>query len=48
MLINYSEYVNNDLEVAHPQSASSPTVPYRIGIWEKLAYLGKNHSEQTR
>ena len=56
MLINYIEYMNNDLEVAHLQSASSSTIPGRIGIWKcwflrrgkKLAYPEKNHLEQRR
>ena len=56
MLINHIEYMNNDLEVVHLQSASSSTISVQTGIWkcwflrrgEKLAYPEKNHLEQRR
>ena len=54
MLINYGEYVNNDLEVAHPQSASSPTIPNRLEFgknwhtWGKTTLSKQDNQQQTQ
>jgi len=44
-----NEEINNDLEVAHPQRGSSPTIPGRIGIWKCwFSGRGKNPSIRTK